>query len=124
MTQEQQFFHALRDVFVGAKISRGINLMRIKARHQSVLWHLDQVIQLSAAIFASRTGQSTPESGTRAGSDGAKRRCGSKLHLAVDTLGHLLPLHVATADAKTSSREVRWLSKSKMRPASEVHNTL
>ena len=52
----------------------------------------------TAAIFDSRTLQSTPESGARAGYDGAKRRKGSKLHLAVDTLGHLLALHVAPAD--------------------------
>lgn len=50
--------------------------------------------QPSAAIFDSRTLQSSPESGARAGYDGAKRRKGSKVHLAVDTLGHLLALHV------------------------------
>ena len=45
----------------------------------------------SAAIFDSRTLQSTPESGSRAGYDGAKRRTGSKTHIAVDrprTLAH------------------------------------
>jgi transposase len=52
----------------------------------------------TAAIFDSRTLQSTPESGARAGYDGAKRRKGSKLHIAVDTLGHLLALHVTPAD--------------------------
>jgi transposase len=52
----------------------------------------------SAAIFDSRTLQSTPESGERAGYDGAKRKKGSKVHLAVDTLGHLLALHVTPAD--------------------------
>jgi transposase len=51
----------------------------------------------SAAIFDSRTLQSSPESGHRAGYDGAKRRKGSKVHLAVDTLGHLLALHVTSA---------------------------
>uniref|UniRef100_UPI001F5E4EA5 transposase n=1 Tax=Komagataeibacter xylinus TaxID=28448 RepID=UPI001F5E4EA5 len=40
---------------------------------------------------------STPESGSRAGYDGAKRKKGSKLHMAVDTLGHLLALHVTPA---------------------------
>ena len=30
--------------------------------------------------------------------DGAKRRKGSKVHAAVDTLGHLLALHVTPAD--------------------------
>ena len=51
----------------------------------------------SAAIIDSRTLRSTPESGSRAGYDGAKRKRGSKLHLAVDTLGHLLALHVTPA---------------------------
>lgn len=52
----------------------------------------------SAAILDSRTLQSTPESGERAGYDGAKRKRGSKTHMAVDTLGHLLALHVTAAD--------------------------
>jgi transposase len=52
----------------------------------------------TAAIIDSRTLQSTPESGRRAGYDGAKRRKGSKVHLAVDTLGHLLALCVTAAD--------------------------
>ena len=54
--------------------------------------------QPSAAIFDSRTLQSSPESGGRAAYDGAKRRTGSKTHLAVDTLGHLLALVVTAAD--------------------------
>src|SRR5690242_20388459 len=54
--------------------------------------------QPSAAIFDSRTMQSSPESGERAGYDGAKRRKGSKTHMAVDTLGHLLALYVTPAD--------------------------
>lgn len=54
--------------------------------------------QPSAAIFDSRTLQSSPESGERAGYDGAKRRKGSKTHLAVDTLGRLLALYVTAAD--------------------------
>ena len=54
--------------------------------------------QPTAAIFDSRTLRSTPESGARAGYDGAKRRKGNKVHLAVDTLGHLLALHVTSAD--------------------------
>jgi transposase len=52
----------------------------------------------TAMILDSRTLQSTPESGARAGYDGAKRRKGSKVHAAVDTLGHLLALHVTPAD--------------------------
>lgn len=54
--------------------------------------------QPSAIILDSRTIQSTPESGTRAGYDGARRRKGAKVHAAVDTLRHLLALHVTPAD--------------------------
>ena len=54
--------------------------------------------QPTAAVLDSRTLQSTPESGARAAYDGAKRRKGSKVHAAVDTLGHLLALHVTPAD--------------------------
>jgi transposase len=54
----------------------------------------------TAAVFDSRTLQSTPESGRRGGYDGAKRKKGSKVHMAVDTLGHLLSLHVTAADAQ------------------------
>lgn len=52
----------------------------------------------TAAIFDSRTLQATVESGSRAGYDGAKRRKSNKVHLAVDTLGHLLALCVSAAD--------------------------
>jgi transposase len=52
----------------------------------------------TAAVFDGRTMQSTVESGARAGYDGHKRRKGSKVHLAVDTLGHLLALRVTAAD--------------------------
>src|ERR1019366_2613519 len=54
--------------------------------------------QPTAACIDSRTLQSTPERGARAGYDGAKRRKGSKVHIAVDTLGHLLALSVTPAD--------------------------
>jgi transposase len=54
--------------------------------------------QPTAAIFDSRTLQSTPESGGRAEYDGAKRRKGSKTHIGVDTLGNLLTLLVTPAN--------------------------
>lgn len=54
--------------------------------------------QPTAAILDSRTLRSTPESGGRAGYDGAKRTKGSKVHVAVDTLGHLLALRVTAAN--------------------------
>jgi transposase len=54
----------------------------------------------SAAIFDRQTLQSTPESGGHAGYDGAKRKRGSKVHAAVDTLGHLLARIATPADAQ------------------------
>lgn len=58
----------------------------------------------TAAIIDSRTLRSTPESGARGGYDGAKRKKGSKLHMAVDTLGHLLVLHVTPASIDDRSQ--------------------
>jgi transposase len=52
----------------------------------------------SAAVMDGRTTQSTPESGHRAGFDGHKRKRGSKVHAAVDTLGLLLSLVVTPAN--------------------------
>jgi len=54
--------------------------------------------QPSAAILDGRTLQSTPESGARGGYDGAKKKKGSKVHVAVDTLGNLLALKVTAAN--------------------------
>src|SRR5437764_10609947 len=64
----------------------------------------------SAVVLDSRTLQSSPESGARAGYDGHKRRKGSKVHLAVDTLGHLLALHVTPANEQERA-QVAALSK-------------
>jgi transposase len=57
----------------------------------------DHARQRHAAIEPGAWG---PERGARAGWDGHKRRKGSKIHLAVDTLGHLLALHVTPAHAQ------------------------
>jgi len=54
--------------------------------------------QPTVAIIDSRTIQSTPESGGHGGYDGAKKRKGSKVHLAVDTLGQYLALTVSPAN--------------------------
>ena len=54
--------------------------------------------QPSAVILDGRTLQSTCESGARAGYDGYKRKRGSKVHMAVDTLGQLLAVHVTPAN--------------------------
>lgn len=69
-----------------------VNDLRVLLRE-----HAGRSAQPSAMILDSRTLQSTPESGARAGYDGAKRRKGAKVHAAVDTLGHLLALHVTPA---------------------------
>jgi transposase len=58
----------------------------------------DRAPDPSAVIIDARTLQSTPESGHRAGYDGHKRKKGSKLHMIVDTLGHLLALKVTPAN--------------------------
>lgn len=58
----------------------------------------------SAAVLDGRTIQSTPESGARAGYDGYKRRRGSKVHMAVDTLGLLLALRVTAASEQERAR--------------------
>jgi transposase len=54
--------------------------------------------QPSAVILDARTVQSTPESGVAAGYDGHKRRKGRKVHIAVDTLGHLLAAVITPAN--------------------------
>jgi transposase len=59
---------------------------------------LERKADPSAVILDSRTLQSTPESGARAGFDGHKKRKGSKVHIAVDTLGHLLAVGVTPAN--------------------------
>jgi transposase len=51
-----------------------------------------------AVIFEGRTLQSSCASGVRAGYDGYTRKKGSKVHLAVDTLGHLLARLVTPAN--------------------------
>jgi transposase len=58
----------------------------------------ERMPQPRAAILDSRTLQSSPESGARAGYDGYKRRKGSKAHMAVDTLGQLLAVLVTPAN--------------------------
>ena len=60
--------------------------------------------QPTTAIFDGRTLQSTPESGSRTGYDGAKRKKGSKVHIAVDTLGHLLAVHITPANEQEGAQ--------------------
>jgi DDE family transposase len=77
--------------------------------------------QPTAAILDGRALQSTPESGGRAGYDGAKKKRCSKMHLAVDTLGHLLALKVtASVQVRGSSSRITsvgsapWVKRSAM----------
>lgn len=85
---------------------------------ESMISDLRQILRMlserhehpSAVVFDSRTLQSTPESGHRAGYDGAKRKKGSKVHIAVDTLGHLLALRV-TAASEQDREQVGKLSR-------------
>jgi transposase len=70
-----------------------------------------------AAIVDSRTLRSTPESGSRGGYDGHKKK-GSKVHAAVDTLGHLLALRVSPAN-EDDRKEVEKLSEEIQRATGE-----
>ncbi len=70
-------------------------LLRLAARRQP---------QPSAAIFDSRTLQSSPESGARAGYGDATRKKGSKVHAAVDTLWQLPALYVTPANEQALDR--------------------
>jgi transposase len=60
--------------------------------------------QPSAAVLDGRTMQSSVESGPRAGYEGYKRKKGSKVHIAVDTLGHLLALLITPASEQERAR--------------------
>jgi transposase len=65
----------------------------------------------SATIFDARTLQSTPESGARAGYDGHKKKNGSKVHIAVDTLGNLLALKVTPANEQERAQVAELAAK-------------
>ncbi|WP_019305569.1 IS5/IS1182 family transposase, partial [Xanthomonas oryzae] len=66
--------------------------------------------QPSAVILDGRTLQSTCQSGPSAGYDGYKRKKGSKVHMAVDTLGHLPAVWVTPADEQERA-QVRSLAQ-------------
>ena len=55
--------------------------------------------------------QSTPESGDRAGYDGAKKKNGSKVHAAVDTMGNLLALKVTAANEQEREQVAELAAK-------------
>src|SRR5215204_3767411 len=71
---------------------------------EAIVHDLRTLLRLAAGRAPERAGVHPPpgllvdDVPGRAGYDGAKRRKGSKTHVAVDTLGHLLALHVTPAD--------------------------
>ena len=71
----------------------------------------DRQEQPTAAILDGRTLQSTPESGERAGYDGAKKKNGSKVHIAVDTLGNLLALKVTAGNEQERAQVAELAGK-------------
>jgi transposase len=94
------------DLPLGAAVDHQVQRW-IRARvFEDMVHDLREILRVSACheerptsvVIDSRTLQSTPESGHRVGYDGAKRWKGSKIHLAEDTPGHLLLLHVTRAD--------------------------
>src|ERR671913_499514 len=88
--------HRLREVFDGLRCLVRYGVPWRALPNDLPPWREEEP---SAAVLDSRTLRSTPESGARAGWDGHKRTRGSKLlHLAVDTLGHLLALRVTPAN--------------------------
>lgn len=60
--------------------------------------------QPSTVVLDGHTLPSTVESGARAGYDGHKRKRGSKVHMAVDTFGHLLAVHITPANEQERSQ--------------------
>ncbi len=66
--------------------------------------------QPSAVILDGRRLQSTPESGGRAGHDGAEKKKGSKVHVAVETLGNLSALKVTAANEQERAQvaDLAW----------------
>lgn len=77
--------------------------------------------QPSAVVMDGRTLQSSCESGPRAAYDGHKRKRGSKVHMAVDTLGHLLAVHVTPADEQERA-QVQRLCEEYSRPRAARYN--
>lgn len=65
---------------------------------------LGKAAQPTAVIYDAQTLQGTLESGHRAGYDGHKKKMGSKVHAAVDSLGNLLALAVTPANEQERSQ--------------------
>ena len=85
-SQRNETFNFVRND--GVMFSSVFNEAMIHDLRVFLRWAEERQGAPTAAILNSRTLQSTPESGADAGYDGAKKRKGRKVHLAVDTLGH------------------------------------
>lgn len=77
----------------------------------------------TAVILDSRTLEPTPERGARAGYDGGKKRKGSKAHIAVDTLGHLLAVVVTPANEQDRSQVAALAEQAQHLTGQKVEST-
>ncbi|NHV28272.1 transposase [Burkholderia sp. D-99] len=104
----EQRRHALREALNALRWMRAGCFGAIVHDRRELLRVFDRrKAQPGAMIIDSRTLQSTPESGARTGYDRAKRLKGSKVHLAVDTPGQLLALHVTPANERDLIKRFR-----------------
>ena len=99
--------HSLREVFNALRwLARAGEAWLLLPHFEALVNDMRSIIRVaqgrsgqpSAVILDGRTLQSSCESGVRAGYDGYKRRRGRKVHMAVDTLGHLIDLTVTPAN--------------------------
>ncbi|WP_092055662.1 transposase [Planctomicrobium piriforme] len=66
----------------------------------------------AAAILDGRVLQSTPESGKRRGYDGGELKKGSKVHITIDMLGHLLAVKVSPVNEQERAQVSELCSRS------------
>ena len=71
-------------------------------------WQTAGMLSPARPSSIAETLRSTPESGAKAGYGDAKRKKGSKLPLAVDTLGRFLALHVTQPTPTIAQRAAVW----------------
>ena len=112
--------HSLREVFNALRwIDAGCFEVLVSDMRGIIRAGQGRQEQPSAVVLDGRTLQSSCESGPRAGYDGYKRRKGSKVHMAVDTLGHLIDLTVTPANEQERS-QVKPLCEAVQRATGET----
>lgn len=82
----------------------------------------ERAAEPTAVVLDGRTLQSSPESGGRAGYDGYKRKKGSKVHVAVDTLGNLLAVAVTPANEQERAQVDELWPRRCRRPPDKASN--